>query len=93
VQGNLLAADAPAAVGRTINVACGESYDLLQLMDGINKALGTNIEPVFEPARVGDVRDSLADITLARKLLKYEPVVSFDEGLTRTVAYYRDLAK
>jgi UDP-N-acetylglucosamine/UDP-N-acetyl-alpha-D-glucosaminouronate 4-epimerase len=93
VQGNLLAADAPAAVGRTINVAIGESYDLLQLMDGINRALGTNVQPVFEPARVGDVRDSLADISLARELLKYEPVVGFDEGLKRTVAYYRDLAK
>jgi UDP-glucose 4-epimerase len=93
VQGNLLAADAPAAVGRTIIVAIGESYDLLQLMDGINRALGTNVKPVFEPARVGDVRDSLADISLARELLKYEPVVGFDEGLKRTVAYYRDLAK
>jgi UDP-glucose 4-epimerase len=93
VQGNLLAAAAPAAVGRTINVAIGESYDLLQLMDGINRALGTNVKPVFEPARVGDVRDSLADISLARELLKYEPVIGFDEGLKRTVAYYRDLAK
>jgi UDP-glucose 4-epimerase len=93
VQGNLLAAAAPAAVGRTINVAIGESYDLLQLMDGINRALGTNVKPVFEPARVGDVRDSLADISLPRELLKYEPVIGFDEGLKRTVAYYRDLAK
>ena len=89
VHGNLLAADAPAAVGRTINVACGESFDLLQLVAGINEALGTHIEPVFEPARAGDVRDSLADISLARRLLKYEPTVGFDEGLRRTVDYYR----
>ena len=47
-----------------------------------------NIEPIFEPARAGDVRDSLADISLARKLLKYEPTVGFDEGLRRTVDYY-----
>ena len=93
IHGNLLAADAPAAVGKTINVACGESFDLLQLMAGINKALGTNVEPVFEPARAGDVRDSLADISLARKLLKYEPVVGFEEGLKRTVDYYRSQAK
>jgi UDP-glucose 4-epimerase len=93
VHGNLLAADAPGAVGKTINVACGESFNLLQLVDGINKALGTNIEPVFEPARVGDVRDSLADISLARKLLKYEPIVGFDEGLKRTVAYYRSISQ
>jgi len=92
VQGNLLAADAPDAAGRTINVACGESFDLLQLVDGINRALGTNIEPVFEPARVGDVRESLADISLARELLKYEPKIGFDEGLKRTVEYYKSVA-
>jgi UDP-glucose 4-epimerase len=91
VHGNLLAANAPAAVGRTINVACGESFDLLQLMSGINRVLGTHIEPIFEPARAGDVRESLADISLARKLLKYEPTVGFDEGLRRTVDYYRGL--
>ncbi len=89
VRGNLLAADAPTAVGRTINVACGESYDLLQLVDGINRVLGTKIDPVFEPARVGDVRESLADIRLARELLKYEPTIGFEEGLRRTVEYYR----
>jgi UDP-glucose 4-epimerase len=93
IHGNLLAADAPAAVGKTINVACGASYDLLQLVDGINQALGTNIKPNFEPARAGDVRDSLADISLARKLLKYEPVVGFEEGLKRTVEFYRSQAK
>jgi UDP-glucose 4-epimerase len=91
VQGNLLAADAPDAVGRTINVACGESFDLLQVVDGINRVLGTNIQPVFEPARMGDVRESLADITLARKLLKYEPKTGFDEGLRRTVDYYKSV--
>jgi len=92
VHGNLLAADAPAAVGRTINVACGESYDLLELVAGINAALGTKIEPIFEPPRAGDVRESLADITLARQLLKYEPKVGFDEGLDRTVDFYRQKA-
>jgi UDP-glucose 4-epimerase len=93
IHGNLLAADAPAAVGRTINVACGASYDLLQLVEGINHALGTNIQPKFEPARQGDVRDSLADISLARQLLRYEPVVGFKEGLKRTVDYYRGQMK
>lgn len=92
VQGNLLAAEAPGAAGQTINVACGESFDLLQLMNGINAALGTKVDPVFEPARAGDVRDSLADISLARKLLNYEPVVGFEEGLRRTVEFYRTAA-
>src|SRR5262249_29519185 len=93
VSGNLLAADAADAVGQTINVACGQSYDLLQVVDGINRALGTDIRPTFEPARVGDVRESLADIALSRKLLKYEPTVGSDEGLKRTVEHYRDFAK
>jgi UDP-glucose 4-epimerase len=93
IHGNLLAADAPHAVGKTINVACGESFDLLQLVEGINKALGTKIAPIFEPARAGDVRDSLADISLARKLLNYEPTVGFEEGLKRTVEYYRSAKK
>src|SRR5262249_8767759 len=69
VLGNLLAAEAPKAVGRTINVACGKSYNLLDLVAGINRVLGTKLEPKFEPARVGDVRESLADITLAKDLL------------------------
>jgi UDP-glucose 4-epimerase len=89
VQGNLLAAEAPEAVGQTINVACGESFDLLRLVKGINKALGTDVKPIFQPARVGDVRDSLADISLARKVLKYEPKIGFDEGLKRTVEFYK----
>lgn len=92
VHGNLLAADAPSAIGQTINVACGESFNLLDLVAGINKALGTNMEPIFEPARVGDVRESLADISLARKLLKYEPTVGFEEGLRQTVDYYRSVS-
>jgi nucleoside-diphosphate-sugar epimerase len=91
VHGNLLAADAPAAVGKTINVACGEQFNLLELLDGINKVLGTKVEPIFDPPRAGDVRDSLADITLAREILKYEPVVGFEEGLRNTVVYYQQL--
>ncbi|MCC7474467.1 MAG: SDR family oxidoreductase [Pirellulales bacterium] len=90
VHGNLLAAEAPDAVGRTINVACGESFDLNQLVAGINRALGTSLEPVFEPARTGDVRESLADISLARQLLQYEPIVGFEEGLKKTVDFYRN---
>jgi UDP-glucose 4-epimerase len=93
VQGNLLAADAPQAVGRTINVACGTSYNLLELVEGINRALGTHMEPIFAPPRAGDVRESLADISLARELLGYEPAVDFNEGLRRTIEYYRRLAK
>jgi UDP-glucose 4-epimerase len=55
--------------------------------------LGRSIEPDFQPARVGDVRESLADITLARRLLGYEPKVRLEEGIKRTIAYYRETVR
>ena len=91
VDGNLLAAEAPAASGGAFNVACGEQLSLLDLVDAINRVLGTKIEPIFEAPRVGDVRDSLADISAARKVLGYEPRIGFEEGLRRSVEYYRSL--
>jgi UDP-glucose 4-epimerase len=92
VHANLLAADAPNAAGRTINAADGRSIDLLRLLELLNKLLGTNVKPQFAPARVGDVRESQADITLARNLLGYEPQVDFEEGLRRSIDYYRKIA-
>jgi UDP-glucose 4-epimerase len=92
VHANLLAADAPAATGRTINVADGRSINLLTLIDLINRFLGTNVKPRFAPARPGDVRESQADITLARSLLAYEPQVNFADGLRRSIDYYREVA-
>jgi len=93
VQGNLAAADAAKAAGRTMNVACGTQFTLLQLVAAINEVLGTHIEPIFAAARAGDVRESLADITTARKVLGYEPQVGFDEGLRRSIDYYLSLVK
>ncbi|QDT74207.1 SDR family oxidoreductase [Lacipirellula limnantheis] len=91
VRGNLAAAAAPAASGRIFNVACGRQYSLLELIESINRVLGTKIEPIFAAARVGDVRDSLADITAARETLAYEPTIDFDEGLRRSIEYYKSL--
>lgn len=94
VHGNLLAADADAKLvaGRTFNVANGRSTSLLELLAQLNTLLGTSIKPVHAAARVGDVRESLADITQARKCLAYEPQVDFEEGLRRSIDYYRGLA-
>lgn len=92
VHANLLAADAKDVAGRTINVADGRSIDLLKLIEVINRRLGMNVEPEFAPPRAGDVRQSLADISLARELLGYEPQVDFEEGLRRSVDYYRTIA-
>jgi UDP-glucose 4-epimerase len=91
VHGNLLAAAAPNVAGRSINVANGRSTTLLSLIRALNEFLGTSVEPQFDEPRVGDVRESLADITLARQLLKYEPQVDFHEGLERSIAYYRSI--
>jgi UDP-glucose 4-epimerase len=92
VHANLLAADAPEAVGKTLNAANGRSTDLLTLLDAINRLLGLNVQPQFAPPRIGDVRESQADITLARQVLGYEPPVDFEEGLRRSVDYYRRVA-
>ncbi|MBX7167419.1 MAG: SDR family oxidoreductase [Pirellulales bacterium] len=91
VHGNLLAADAPNVSGMTINVANGRTTNLLELIGALNELLGTKVQPLHEPARAGDVRESLADITLARKYLGYEPQVGFEEGLRRSISYYREL--
>jgi UDP-glucose 4-epimerase len=93
VQGNLLAADAPNVSGQVINVANGRQTSLLELLDMLNRLLSTNVQPIHEPPRVGDVRESLADITKARKLLKYEPAVEFEDGLRRSIDYYRTIVK
>ncbi len=93
VLGNLLAADASNVAGKVFNVANGRQTSLLELLTLLNKLLGTNVEPIFKPARTGDVRESLADISQARKLLNYEPEVGFEEGIRRSLEYYRELVK
>jgi len=91
VAGNLAAAKAPDASGGVFNVACGSQFTLLDLVAAINEVLGTSIKPLFAEARKGDVRESLADITAAREILGYEPVIDFSEGLLRSIEYYRSL--
>jgi UDP-glucose 4-epimerase len=89
VHGNLLAAESPDAAGVSINVANGQATSLLDLLRLLNELLGTDVEPRFEAPRPGDVRDSLADISRARVLLGYEPVVSFADGLRQSIEYYK----
>ena len=91
VHANLLAADAPDAPGYVINVACNDSITVNHLASEIARLLGReDIVPVYGPSRPGDVKHSCADISLAKKLLGYEPVVSFEEGLARTVEFLRN---
>ncbi|MCG8449860.1 MAG: SDR family oxidoreductase [Pirellulales bacterium] len=91
VAGNLAAAEAPNAVGRVFNVACGQQFTLLDLIASINRVLGTDIQPEFAEPRPGDVRESLADISAARDVLGYTPTIDFEEGLRRSIDYYRSL--
>jgi nucleoside-diphosphate-sugar epimerase len=89
VHGVLKAATTTGAAGRVINVATGQRISINQLAAALQRLIGVDQAPVHIPARQGDVRDSLADISLARQLLDYEPIVPFDEGLRRTVEWYR----
>lgn len=92
VEGNLLAADAPGVAGSVFNVASGRSISLVELLAELNDVLGTNVQPVHEPPRPGDIRESLADISAARRSLGYEPRVGFEEGLRLSIGYYRQIA-
>lgn len=93
VHGNLLAADALNVSGRVFNLADGRSISLLRLLAVLNEQLGTHVEPIHQPPRAGDVRESQADITQARAALGYEPQVGFDEGIRRSIDYYRALVE
>jgi nucleoside-diphosphate-sugar epimerase len=78
--------------GEIINVATGGRISLNQLFRTMRELIGGSIEPSYSDPRPGDVRDSQADISKARRLLGYEPTVSFEEGLRRTVEWYRTFA-
>ena len=93
VKGNLLAADSSAVAGKVINMANGRSTDLLTLIDHLKLLLQVEIEPVHQPARVGDVRESMADISKAIELLGYLPETEFEEGLRLSIEYYRSIVK
>jgi nucleoside-diphosphate-sugar epimerase len=89
VQANILACEAPSASGRTFNVGTGHAVSLNLVLQMLQKASGKILETKYEPARDGDIRDSLADIRLAKEFLGYEPTVQFEEGLERTYAWYQ----
>jgi nucleoside-diphosphate-sugar epimerase len=89
VDGVLRACEAPKASGEVINVACGARISLNELLASMNTIIGTDLRALYAAEREGDVRDSLADIAKARRLLGYEPSVMLDEGLRRTLAWFR----
>lgn len=90
IHGNLLAGEAPDAAGQVMNLATGGRISLLELVNKLNDILGTNIEPILDPPRQGDILHSQANIDKATELLDFAPIVSFDEGLRRTVQWYQE---
>lgn len=92
VQANILSlfiAD-KAAVNQVYNIACGHQTSLLQLFNGLKEEAGNStLQPVYGPDRKGDVKHSLADITKAETLLGYHPAVSVEEGLKKTITWYK----
>jgi nucleoside-diphosphate-sugar epimerase len=89
VDGVLRACHAEGASGEVINVATGGRISLNQLYSTVRQLVGGNLDPLYGDVRAGDVKDSQADISKARTLLGYEPIVRFEDGLQKTVDWYR----
>lgn len=90
VQALRKAATAPGVSGNVYNVGCGRNVTILDLINALNKLLGTDLEAIHGPSRAGDVRFSLADISRTRADLGYDPQVSFEDGLAKTMAWYQE---
>jgi nucleoside-diphosphate-sugar epimerase len=88
VEANLLAAKAKHTAGEVVNIACGKAVTVNEVIEVINKLLGKGIKPIYSDPRPGDVKHSLADITLAEKVLGYVPKIRFEEGLRESIDWY-----
>ena len=90
VQANLLAMAARRVQGDTVNIACGKRTSLNQLLEILEKILETELSPIHQEARIGDIRHSQADIQKGRELIQYVPQVQIEAGLRKTVKYFRE---
>ena len=89
VEANLLAARAKKTAGEIVNIACGQAVTVNEIIDMINEFTGKKVKPIYTAPRPGDVKHSLADITLAKKLIAFKPKVSFRQGLEKAIDWYR----
>jgi nucleoside-diphosphate-sugar epimerase len=91
-EANWLAAHAPAAScsGKVVNIACGERISLNEILDLLRRLLGCDIPADYLAARPGDVKHSLADISLAAEVIGYKPAIFFEEGLGKAITWYRE---
>jgi nucleoside-diphosphate-sugar epimerase len=90
VEANLLACEAPGVGGQVFNVARGDRITVNSMLQQINQITGRDISPIYAEPRAGDIKHSQADISRAKELLHYEPKFSFEEGLRRTIDWYRN---
>jgi UDP-glucose 4-epimerase len=91
VEANLLAMSAEQLHGEVINIACGKRISLNQLLNVLKDILGSNLSPIYQEPRKGDVRHSLADIRRGKEMIKYEPKVGIEVGLRKTVEFFSDV--
>ncbi len=89
VNANLLACHSPNAAGNVYNIACGQRICLNDVVAVLNQILGTQLSAIHQSPRPGDIKHSLADIERAKVELGYVPGVGFEDGLQRTVEWYR----
>jgi UDP-glucose 4-epimerase len=89
VQANLLAMSANHLHGEVVNISCGKMTSLNRLLDVLKEILGSKVSPIYQEARKGDIRHSLADIQKAKAFLDYEPQVGIEVGLRKTVEYFQ----
>jgi UDP-glucose 4-epimerase len=91
MQANWLAANAKETHGEAVNISTRNAVTVNTVVNVIRKLLGKeNIKPIYAPPRPGDIKYSLADVTLAKKVIGYEPFVSFEEGITRAINWYKE---
>ena len=90
VDGVLRATEAPGAAGHVFNVAMSSRTSLNELLAALKKIFGSSVQPVYRESRAGDVRDSQADISKAQKMLGYQPTVGLEEGLRKTVDWFKN---
>lgn len=90
IEANIRACKAPSDAGQVFNIACGSRTCLLEVLEILCRLLGCNVQPVFGPERSGDVRHSLADISLAERVLGYSPSYDLNQGLALSIDWYKE---
>ena len=89
VSANILALTAKNISGKVFNVACNDNHSILEIAHTVSKILKIKPRFIYKPKRAGDVRHTLADVTLAKKFLGYKPLINFEDGMKKTVEYFR----